>query len=162
VRHGNVGVRRRGSARGGFTLLEITVVLVAAGILLSIASAPLASYNQRAAARRAAEVFAMDLTRARARALRNREWVSVKLSEASLTYTVRTQSGAVLVTRRFGEGQTINLSAIDLALPGDSIGFSSRGVGNIATSTGTATFTAGSIRYRVQFNPMGAAKVNRL
>jgi prepilin-type N-terminal cleavage/methylation domain-containing protein len=152
----------RATARRGFTLLEITVVLVAAGVLLSIASAPLANYNQRASARRAAEVFAMDLTRARARALRNREWVSVKLTEASLTYTVRTQSGAVLVTRRFGEGQTINLSAIDLALPGDSIGFSSRGVGNISTSTGTATFTAGSIRYRVQFNPMGSAKVNRL
>jgi Tfp pilus assembly protein FimT len=139
----------------------MTVVLVIAGVLISIASGPLASYNQRMSARRAAEVFAMDLTLARSRSLRAREWVSVKFNETALTYTVRSQSGTVLADRRL-TGQKVKLSAIDLALPGDSVAFSSRGVGNITTSLGTATFTAGSVRYRVQFNPMGSAKVTRL
>jgi Tfp pilus assembly protein FimT len=138
----------------------MTVVLVIAGILISIASGPLASYNQRLSARRAAEVFAMDLTLARSRSLRNREWVSVKFNEVARTYMVRTQSGLVIADRRL-TGQKVKLSAIDLALPGDSIAFSSRGVGNVTTSLGTATFTAGSFRYRVQFNPMGSTRVTR-
>jgi prepilin-type N-terminal cleavage/methylation domain-containing protein len=149
-------------ARRGFTMLEMTVILVMAGILVSIASAPLASYLERISARRAAEVFGRDLTLARAMSLRGRESVTVKFSETSLLYSVRTASGRVLATRRFGTGGNMKLSSVDLALPGDSIAFSSRGVGGISSSLGTATFTAGTARYRVQFNPMGAAKVTRL
>ena len=59
----------------------------------------------------------------------------VQFYESSRWYDVTTASGRTLATRRFGVDADINLSAVDLELPGDSVAFSGRG---IATPLGLA------------------------
>jgi len=119
------------------------VVMVIGGVLISMASVVFANANTRMSARRAAQVFARDLTLARSMAVRGREKVTIRFYESSEWYSVTTASGRTLATRRFGINADVNLSAIVLDLPGDSLVFSSRGIGNLAAALGTASFSAG-------------------
>jgi Tfp pilus assembly protein FimT len=144
-------------------MMEMTAVLVIGAIMLSISMHALSGYNERLSARRAAEVFSRDLTLARAMAVRSRENVVVKFNEAARTYTVRTASGRELANRRYGSAKgDLQLTAMDLVLPGDSLAFSARGLGTLANTLGTATFRGGRTTWRVQFNPMGASKLSPL
>ena len=149
----------------GFTLLEMTVVLVLTALTLGFASLSFSGYYQRIAARRAALVFAQDLTLARATAVRIRESVVIRFYESSRWYVVETQSGSVeLSSRRFGDNADINLSAINLNLTGDSMVFNSRGIADISGASGalgTASFSSGATMYTVSFNSMGASKVEQ-
>ena len=151
----------RGCGSEGFTILELTVVMVIAVILLSITVTTLSHYNQKTSANRAAMVFARDLTLARSMAVRGRQTVAIKFDETNLYYTVTTSDGRTLARREFGSSGDVALSAATLELTGDSVQFSARGVGNLGGSTtATATFTAGDQSYRVTFNGMGASKVD--
>ena len=95
-------------------------------------------------------------------AVRGREDVVVQFYESSRWYDVTTASGRTLATRRFGVDADINLSAVDLELPGDSVAFSGRGIATLSGSLGTASFTAGVTTYQVSFNSMGASQVGEL
>jgi Tfp pilus assembly protein FimT len=138
------------------------VVLVIGMVLIALATLAFSAANTRMTARRAAQVFSRDLALARSIAVRGREKVTVKFNEASRWYEVRTASGRTVATRRFGVDDEVNLSAITLDLPGDSLVFSNRGVGTLSGSLGTASFTAGAITYQVSFNAIGAAQVAEL
>jgi type II secretory pathway pseudopilin PulG len=142
-------------------MIEMTVVVTIAAILVSMAGGAYSMYRERSSARRAAQVFARDLMMARSTALRVQERVTVVFYESSQRYQLRTESGRQLIDRRFGSRFDVFLSAIDLALPGDSLTFSTRGAGNV-TGVGTATFRAGTTTYQVRFNSMGAARVAQL
>jgi prepilin-type N-terminal cleavage/methylation domain-containing protein len=156
-------VSSRRPDREGFTLLELVVVVAIAAILLSLAVGAFSGYNERSAARRAAQVFARDLALARSMAVRGREAVVIRFYEGSQWYEVTTASGRQLARRRFGPDGDVNLSAVDLDLAGDSLKFSNRGVGDLAgDSIGTATFTAGPTGYQVNFNSMGVSKVGEV
>lgn len=138
------------------------IVLVIGGVLIALATISFSSSNARAAARSAAQVFSRDLALARSMAVRGREEVVIHFYEASRWYSVTTASGRELARRRFGVDADINLSAIDLGMPGDSLIFSSRGVGDLeglGAALGEASFTSGTARYRVLFNSMGASTV---
>jgi prepilin-type N-terminal cleavage/methylation domain-containing protein len=149
--------------RAGFSLLELMVVLIISAVLLAIAAITFTDYNERSSARRAAQVFAGDLTLARSMAVRGREIVTIKFDEGSMWYTVTTATGRELARRRFGATGEVTLSAVSLDLTGDSLQFSTRGVGNLGAATlGSAVFSAGSIGYQVQFNSMGASTVGEL
>ena len=149
----------------GFTLLEMLTVLVLAGLTLGFGSLAFGTYYKRTAARRAAQVFAQDLTLARATAVRTRQPVVIRFYEGDARYVVETQTGSVeLTSRRFGINADIDLSGIDLALTGDSLVFSSRGIADLSGAggaLGTATFSSGDIAYTVSFNSMGASKVEQ-
>ena len=149
----------------GFTLLELTIVLVLAGLMLGFAGLTFGEYYRRSAAQRAAQVFAQDLSLARTSAVRTREAVVIRFSEASLWYEIETQgAGVELVTRRFRTNADIDLSAITLDLVGDTLVFSSRGIADLSGAggaLGTATFSSGSATYTVSFNSMGASKVEQ-
>lgn len=141
-------------------MLEMSIVLVIGLVLLSITVGTMTHYNERTSARRAAQVFARDLTLARSTAVRGRETVTIQFYESAKWYSVTTATGRELARRRFGATQEVPLSAVAVDLAGDSVRFSNRGVGNLSGSTlGTATFTAGNVAYQVQFNSMGASKV---
>lgn len=150
---------------GGFSLLELTIVLVMAGITFGFASLSLSEFSNRSAARRAAQVFAQDLTLARATAVRTQEAVVIQFYEDGRRYVIETQSGSVEVaTRRFGDNADIDLEAIDLDMTGDVVVFSARGIADLSGASGalgTATFSSGSIGYMVSFNSMGASKVEQ-
>ena len=86
---------------GGVTLLEMTTVLVLAGVTLGFGSLAFGDYYKRTAARRAAQVFAQDLTLARTTAVRIRETVVIQFNEDTRSYVVETGS-VELSARRFG------------------------------------------------------------
>lgn len=150
--------RRRASTEG-FSLIEVTVVLVLAAVLLTLAAGAFAGYQSRSSAQRAAQVFSRDLSLARGTARRLREPVAIRFYEGSMWYTVTTEGGRELVRRRFGSGSEIVLSVVDLETSGDSLRFGPDGVATLAGTTGTALFQAGSSQWEVEFNALGAARV---
>ena len=151
--------------RGGFTLIEVTVVLMLSAIGLSYAFLSFGGYFQRVSAERAAQVFAQDLTVARSWSVRSREPVVIRFFESSLWYQVEAQSsGTEVLRRRFGVNADIDLTAATLEFPGDSVVFDLRGIADLSGvggSLGTATFSSGAVSYTVSFNSMGASKIDR-
>lgn len=150
--------------RRGFTILELTVVLILAGLGLGFAGLTFSGYFQRSSARRAAQVFAQDLTLARSSAIRAKEPVVIRFFEANRWYAVVAQSsGMELVRRRFGVNAEIPLSAMDSRVQGDTVLFNARGVASYrltgGASLGEVRFRAGSTEYSVFFNNLGASKV---
>lgn len=148
---------------GGFTLLELTIVMVLSAVTLGFASVAFSGYLQKVSAQRAAQVFAQDLTLARAQALRARQPVVIRFFEGARWYSVSLQeSGTELTRRRFGVNADIDLSAVDLLMGGDTVLFSARGVANLDNALGAvgqARFRSGTVQYTVSFNAMGASKV---
>ena len=153
--------RAAASAHGrGFTMIEIVIVLLIVGVLLSMGGSAFSMYRERTSARRAALVFSGDLMLARSTAIRDQEPVTVRFLETSRTYFVRTSSGRELVRRRFGRAADVNLSTLDLQLSGDSVAFTSRGIAQIVDGgVGVARFRAGTTTYQVRFNSAGYARV---
>ncbi len=153
----------RAAGRAGLTMIELVVVLILASLTLGIAALYFGSYYQKTSARRAAQVFAQDLTLARASALRARQPVVIRFDVTDRWYSITMQqSGTELERRRFKTNADISLSAINLETKGDSLVFSSRGEASLKGGTGsvgTATFTSGDVTYTVSFNSMGASKV---
>ena len=151
------------SAPLGFTVVEMLVTLILFSITLALASPVFSGYQSRTAAQRAAQVFSMDLSVARAAAVRGRRPVGVFFNEAEGTYVVREESGDTIIKREFGRDDDIPLDSLNLQMTGDSVVFDARGVGDLSGSVsplGTASFAAGVMVYDVFFNVMGASKVD--
>ncbi len=147
----------------GFTLVELAVVLVLAGVTLALATGGLVGYNNRIAAHHAAQLFVRDLSLARAHAVRGREPVVIRFSESSRWYSISTMAtGRELIRRRFNVTADIHLAAIDLEMPGDTLFFTSRGIlSGVGGQLGTATFSTATSTYAVSFNVMGASRVEK-
>lgn len=162
---GGSGNRLNASDGTGFTLLELLIVLVLAGLTLGFAGMSFSGYFQSSSAKRAAQVFSRDLAMARSAAVRSKEPVVIRFYESSRWYqVVARDSGTELVRRRFGVNADVDLSAIDLKFRGDTVALDARGVVNLsnilgAGTLGEASFQAGTSRYTVSFNSLGASKV---
>ena len=158
---GRVG--RRGDS--GFTLIELTIVILISSVILVFAGLTFSGYFQRNSARRAAQVFAQDLTAARSFALRTQESVVIRFYEGNLWYEVEGQSSTnEIARRRFGVNADIDLSGATLDTTGDSLVFNSRGMADMSGAggpLGTATFSSGATTYTVSFNGMGASKIDQ-
>jgi type II secretory pathway pseudopilin PulG len=151
------------STQLGYTVVEILVTLILYTIALGLALSMFSGYASRTAARRAAQVFAMDLSLARTSAVRGREVVIVDFDEAGGSYLIRLESGDTLVERGFGREDEIPLDSLNLQFTGDSVAFDARGIGDLsgsASSLGTASFAAGVTVYDVFFNIMGASRID--
>ena len=82
---------------GGFTLLEITVALVIMSLALAGVAISFSSYNQSTSAKRAAQVFAQDLSVSRSYSVRSRVIVKVVFSESIPIYRIESASGDTLI-----------------------------------------------------------------
>lgn len=162
---GGPRIRAIPAGKGGFTVLELTIVLLLAGITMAFAGLTFSGYFQRSSARRAAQVFARDLKLARSAAIRAKETVVIRFYESSRWYQIVARtSGTEVVRRRFGVNADVPLSAIDLVFNGDTVVLSSRGVVDLSNihgsgTLGEASFAAGATRFTVSFNSLGASKV---
>ena len=147
----------------GFTLIELTVVLILIGVTLGMSLGRLSGYRERVTAQNAAQLFARDLSLARAQAVRGRESVVIRFSESDRWYSIsRMTTGMELVRRRFNVNADIDLTAIDLETSGDTIVFNSRGVlSGLGGQLGTATFSTRAETYAVSFNTLGASRVEK-
>ena len=138
-------------------------MLTLTGITTAFAMLSFSGYFQRSSVQRAAQIFARDLTVARATAVRTQQPVVIRFYESSRWYVVETlESNTEIVRRRFGANADIDLSAIDLQFTGDSVSFNSRGVADLTGAAGVlgvARFNLGTVAYEVSFNSMGASKV---
>lgn len=151
--------------RAGFTLIELTVVVAVAAIVMTFGALAFTGFFQRNAAHRAAQIFAQDLIAARSFAVRSQEPVVIRFYETTLWYEVESQSTVTeIARRRFGAAGDIDLSAVTLDVAGDSLVFNSRGMADMSGAggaLGTATFSSGAVTYTVSFNGMGASKIEQ-
>lgn len=151
--------------RAGFTLIELTVVVAVAAIVMSFGALAFTGFFQRNAAHRAAQIFAQDLIAARSFAVRSQEPVVIRFYETTLWYEVESQSTATeIARRRFGAAGDIDLSEVTLDLAGDSLVFDARGMADMSGAggaLGVATFSSGAVTYTVSFNGMGASKIEQ-
>jgi prepilin-type N-terminal cleavage/methylation domain-containing protein len=151
--------------RAGFTLIELTVVVAVAAIVMTFGALAFTGFFQRNAAHHAAQVFAQDLVAARSFAVRSQEPVVIRFYETTLWYEVESQSTATeIARRRFGAAGDIDLSAVTLDIAGDSLVFNARGIADMSGAggaLGTATFSSGAVTYTVSFNGMGASKIEQ-
>ena len=148
----------------GFTLIEMVIVMLLLSLSLAAAAGVFSAYQGRTAALRAAQVFALDVSRARTSAVRSRKRVAIEFDESQVSYLLRSESGDTIVRRQFSANNEIWLTSVDLQLPRDSLVFNTRGVGDLSgagSSLGVASFTAGAAIYDVSFNGMGASKVEK-
>ena len=124
--------------KDGFTLIELTVVVAVAAIVMTFGALAFTGFFERNAARHAAQIFAQDLIAARSFAVRSQEPVVIRFYETTLWYEV------------------------DMA--GDSLVFDRRGVADMSGAggaLGVATFSSGAVTYTVSFNGMGASKIEQ-
>ena len=110
-------------------MVELLVSLVLFSIAMGLTATVFAGYQTRTAAQRAAQVFQMDLSLARANAVRAREAVIVYFDETGGKYLIRLESGDTVVQREFDRDDDIPLDSLNLQLTGDSLVFDSRGWG---------------------------------
>ncbi|MDT8368858.1 MAG: GspH/FimT family pseudopilin [Longimicrobiales bacterium] len=154
------------SARDGFSLVELTVVLLIAAVLTAISVIAVSSVQTRAAARSAAQHFSRDLAQARSWARRTNEAVTITFDERadSLVYTVVGAGGDTLSRRPFRNGGEIRLDSFDLLMAGDTLRFEADGIASLAGAQppgpyGVARFVAGPVVYFVHFNATGGSVV---
>ncbi len=152
-------------SRRGFSLIELLVVIVVGGVLLTVGGLLLASYAQRSAGQRAAQLFARDLVTARSYAVRTQDPVVLRFYESTRWYEfVTATSGSEVTTRRFGGSGDIDLSGMVLDAAGDSLVFFPSGMldmSGVGGTLGTARFSSGPTTYTVSFNGMGASKIDQ-
>lgn len=142
---------RRGGQEG-MTLPELLIVLAVTGIVAAFGVSGYAQYRESISTRRAAEAIAADVQVARSLAIQSRAPVSLVATESQQRYVVRDTAGNEFHWRMFGAGSDIQLTGLDVATPGDSLTFDSRGIllsGNAAqitvvrrTKTQTVTLNA--------------------
>lgn len=156
----------RTRARAGFTLIELTIVMLLVAGVMTMAVASLGSIRGRSAARGAAQHFATDLRQARAFARRSNEPVTITFDETAdaLRYIVVGASGDTLVDRRFQSESDIRLDSFDLQTPGNTLRFEADGIASLdavelSAPTATARFVAGGVTYVVRFNATGEGRV---
>lgn len=89
-------VRRHRDGRGGFTLVELLVVIVLAALISSMVVPRLYGYMRQLAARSAVSQVVGDLSLARTQAVREGRTVSLRVSGAS-TYKVTVDNGATIL-----------------------------------------------------------------
>jgi Tfp pilus assembly protein FimT len=140
----------------------MVIVLLVIAVTLAIAAQAYGFFLARTTARRAAEVFVLDLALTRTAAMRERRPVTLVAQEALKRYSIRTSTGDTIALRNYDGDEEMMLTQLQIDLPGDSVRFSARGIANLGGgpgTLGTARFTAGSLTYTVRFNSTGTAEI---
>lgn len=142
--------------RRGFTLIEMLIVVVVGGLLLSTA---LPAFSRQLAASRSSQVGSVvgaDLELAFSYAAKQRRPVRIAYTSQTMTYTIADRStGTVFITRPLGAGSEWGLSAVTFsASPVDVF------PGGIASGSLAVTLASGASTHTVRMTRAGLVRVN--
>jgi Tfp pilus assembly protein FimT len=121
---------RSPSSRGGYTLVDVLLVLFVLGILLSAAVPDLGRAQRRYAGLAAARQLRADLATARMDAILRGGTVTVAIDTVSGAWEARDGAGAVLLARRVPESVALRTSANRQSIP-----FTARGTTDLYSTT---------------------------
>jgi len=126
-----------GRARG-FTMVEMLIVIVMAGIILAAGVGPLRNFVRQQQADRATNAILWEITVARSYAIRSGLPVALKIDEANKKMIVR-DAVKTWRTLDLGQGSELPVDSLTLNVAGDSLLFSFRGFclncSNVAAAT---------------------------
>lgn len=145
-------------SQSGFTLVELLIVLSIVSLSMLIANSSYTTFRESSALNRAARVVAADVALARSYAIRNRTPVALVADESDRSYVIRDQAGTVYLNRVFDASSDMSLSTLEVFSPGDSIGFSSRGI--MVFGSGRIDLTRASQGRRVNINATGRWQIS--
>lgn len=139
--------------RSGYTMIELMIVIVLFGILLSIAYTRMGPAFEHARVNRAATVLATDLRYAQMLAVRQRTPIAVLALSSVKGYLIRERDGAVVYRERFlGPESEFDLDSFSGSPT--SVELFPNGV-----ATGSITFTLGLLGYQRQVRMTRAGQV---
>ena len=147
---------------GGFTLVEMLMVVLMVSVLTTIVAGQYTSYLQRLGPQRAAGLVGSYVSLTRGYAVQRRTPVALVLDASERKLWIRTATDT-LRSLELGEGTDFRLDTLTMGFPGDSLTFSSRGICRECglTGTGVITVTGGNVGYVVTFNALGVWKMDR-
>lgn len=125
---GSGGGRAGPGAAAGFTILELLIAIVMAGVLLALVYGGYRQFNEAIVVKKAAGVVAADVTLTRSFAIQRRANVSLVANETQRSYTIRDTTGTRLAVRSFDRSSDLPLDRLDVETGGDSLTFNSRGL----------------------------------
>lgn len=145
--------------RGGFTLLEVLIVMVIGAIAIMMVAPSIGSSLRQTHAQQAAATIAQDLQRGLSLATRTRHPIRLTVDEVGQSYQLADRvSGTVYATQYFGATQSeLALTAIDAApiqvdmLPNGTL-----------TQQLTITIQAGDNRRQILMTRAGMVRVTSL
>jgi len=137
----------------GYTIIEMLIVMIVFGVLLSVAFFRMGPALDHARVQRAATVLATDLRYAQMLAVRGRKPVAVVVNSSLKGYIVRERGSAVVKRQRFmGAGTDFLLD--EFTATASSVELFPHGV-----ATATTTFTLGLAGYQRQVRITQAGQV---
>ena len=143
---------------GGFTMVELLIVVTIVGILGMVTAEGFADFRDRSSLEQAAQLIVADVNMTRSHAIRNRSTVWLVANETAMTYEIRDASGTVLQARAFDSVSDVGLQELRVIATGDSLGFNSRGLLiNGVVIIDAVRKTVGT--RRITINAMGRTKV---
>ena len=148
----------RSLPKQGFTMMEMAITLVVAGIITTVGIVAVAPAVEHAKVRSAANVVAGDLQYAQALAVRERRPISVLVDSASMQLVIRDRDLVTKVyrTRVLGPGTDFSLDQVSMT--GGSVELFPNGV---AGSTITVTLGLNGFQRRVRLTRAGQIRIIR-
>ncbi len=142
--------------RNGYTLVEMSLVLVIIAILSGVAVAKLAPGLESSRIRRAATIVAADLRYAQAMAARQRAPVVIIIQPAIQTYIIRDRGSATVFRQRsLGSDTDYKVSSL-ASSPTNSIEIFPNGASQTTT---TLTITVGTRTRQIRFGRAGYVRI---
>jgi type II secretory pathway pseudopilin PulG len=147
------------SSRRGISLLELTIAIVLAGILLTLTASGMVNLNRQQRGERLGRAVLWEVSVARSFALRSGVAMALVADEAANTVTLRDEFGTVYRVSQFGPTSDYGATTLDVGTPGDSLAFSSRGYCLNCDSTTTVTAVTVGRTLTVKVNGLGVVEL---
>lgn len=153
---------RAHAPRGGFTLLEVLIVMVIAAIAITMVAPTIGGGLRQTHAQQAAATIAQDLQRGLSIAARTRHPVTFSLSTDSMVYhMIDRVDGTVYATQYLGAPES-EMALTDMTANATSVELMPNGTVSATTLPFTMTIQAGDNRRRVQLTRAGLIRVEAL
>lgn len=146
-------------SRRGITLLEMSIAITVAAILMSTTVTGMRKLNRQQRGERLGRAVLWEISVARSFALRSGVAMTLVADEVANTVTLRDEFGTVYRVSQFGPTSDYGATTLDVGTPGDSLAFSSRGYCLNCDSTTTVTALTVGRTLTVKVNGLGVVEL---